>query len=450
MPASDEASPILPGLSPICGRPIVARFDGAQLSSDGGLLVLREVEQRLGIARRLAGCIVDPRSAERILHQLEEIIRFRMLMIAAGYEDGSDADSLRTDPMFKLAMDRLPEHAELCSQSTVSRAENLPDVRALLRMGRAMVDHYCASFRRVPRRIVLDIDDTFDAVHGGQQLRLFNAHYDEYSFQPIVVFDGDGRMIAAVLRPASRPTGRQIVAWLRRLIAALRANWPRVEILLRADSHYCTPEVLRFCRAERLDYALGVAPTTTLRKHITALEASTARRAAPSPTGGAKLRRFKEFYDCAASWDRVERIIARVEGGPQGVDTRFIVTSLDGVSGRTVYQDIYCARGQAENHIKAWKTHLAADRTSCCRASANQMRLFLHVGAYWLMWSLRALMPRRSSWRVAQFDTLRLRLIKLAARVDVLKRKVKLHLPWATPDQTIFALALARMPRLTI
>jgi len=450
MPASDEASPILPGLSPICGRPIVARFDGAQLSSDGGLLLLREVEQRLGIARRLAGCIVDPRSAERILHRLEEIIRFRMLMIAAGYEDGNDADSLRADPMFKLAMDRLPEHADLCSQSTVSRAENLPDVRALLRMGRAMVDHYCASFRNVPRRIVLDIDDTFDAVHGGQQLRLFNAHYDEYGFQPIVVFDGDGRMIAAVLRPASRPTGRQIVAWLRRLIAALRANWPRAAILLRADSHYCTPEVLRFCRAERLDYVLGVAPSTTLRKHITALEASTAKRAAPAPTGGAKLRRFKEFYDGAASWDRVERIIARVEGGPQGVDTRFIVTSLDGVSGRTVYQDIYCARGQAENHIKAWKTHLAADRTSCCRASANQMRLFLHVGAYWLMWSLRALMPRRSSWRVAQFDTLRLRLIKLAARVDVLKRKVKLHLPWATPDQTIFALALARMPRLTI
>jgi len=448
MPASDEATPILPGLSPICGRPIAARFDGALLSSDGGLLALREVEQRLGIARRLAGCIVDPRAPERVVHGLDEIIRFRMLMIAAGYEDGNDADSLRADPLFKLAMDRLPEHGDLCSQSTVSRAENLPDIRTLLRMGRAMVDHYCASFRQVPRRIVLDIDDTFDAVHGAQQLRLFNAHYDEYGFQPIVVFDGDGRMIAAVLRPASRPTGRQIVAWLRRLMATIRANWPRVEILLRADSHYCTPEVLRFCRAERLDYVLGVAPTITLRRHVAALEASTAGRAATA--SGAKLRRFKEFYDGAASWDRVERIIARVEAGPRGVDTRFIVTSLDGVRGRTVYQDIYCARGQAENHIKAWKTHLAADRTSCCRATANQMRLFLHVGAYWLMWSLRALMPRRSSWRVAQFDTLRLRLIKLAATVEVVKRMVRLHLPRATPDQAIFALALTRMPRLTI
>jgi hypothetical protein len=448
MPATVESTPFLPGLSPVCGKPIVARFDTAQMSSDGGLLALREVEQRLGIAQRLAACMSDPRAPERIMHGLDEIIRFRMLMIAAGYEDGNDADALRGDPMFKLAMERLPDHADLCSQSTVSRTENLADARALLRMGRAMVDHYCHSFRKVPRRIVLDIDDTFDAVHGGQQLRLFNAHYNEYGFQPIVVFDADGRMIAAVLRPACRPDGRQIVKWLRRLIAALRENWPRVEIMLRADSHYCTPEVLRFCRARKLDYTLGVAPTTTLRKHIITLEQSTAVRNAAKD--GEKLRRFKEFYDCPASWDRVERIIARVEAGPQGVDTRFIVTSLDGISGRTVYQDIYCARGQAENHIKAWKTHLAADRTSCCRASANQMRLFLHVGAYWLMWSLRALMPRRSSWRVAQFDTLRLRLIKLAVRVHVLKRQIRLHLPRATPDQAIFALVLTRMSRLIV
>ncbi|EQD42795.1 transposase, IS4 family protein, partial [mine drainage metagenome] len=245
MSATDDATPILPGLSPACGRAIEARFDGGLMSSDGGLLMLREVERRLGIARRLAACIDDPRAPVRIRHGLDEVIRFRMLMIAAGYEDGNDADSLRTDPLFKLAMERLPEDAALCSQSTVSRAENLPDRHALLRMGQAMVEHYCQSFRQVPRRIVLDIDDTFDAMHGGQQLRLFNAHYDEYSFQPIVVFDGEGRMVAALLRPACRPSGRQIVFWLHRLIAALRANWPRVEILLRADSHYCTPEVLR-------------------------------------------------------------------------------------------------------------------------------------------------------------------------------------------------------------
>ncbi|MGI4807331.1 MAG: IS1380 family transposase, partial [Janthinobacterium lividum] len=394
MPVKVESTPMLPGLSPVRGKTIEARFDAACMSSDGGLLALREIEQRLAIAQRLADCIPDRRDRTRVTHDLDAIIRTRMLMIAAGYEDGNDADRLRRDPMFKLAMGRLPDEGDLCSQPTISRLENSPDARALLRMGRAMVEHYCQSLRQVPRRIVLDIDDTFDAVHGGQQLRLFNAHHDEYGFQPIVVFDGDGRMIAALLRPASRPSGQQIVRWLHRLISAIRGHWPRVQIMLRADSHYCTPEVLRFCRAKGLDYTLGVAPTSTLRKHVLGLEESTAARAA-TLTDGTKLRRFKEFHDAAASWDRVERIIARVEAGPQGADTRFIVTSLDRPSGRTVYQDIYCARGQAENHIKAWKTHLAADRMSCCRASANQFRLFLHVGAYWLMWSLRTLMPRR-------------------------------------------------------
>jgi hypothetical protein len=199
-------------------------------------------------------------------------------------------------------MERLPEAGDLCSQATISRTENLPGPRALLRMGLAMVEHYCTSFRAVPNRIVLDIDDMFDAAHGQQQLCFFNAHHDEYGFQPIVVFDGDGRMVAAVLRPACRPSGRQIVKWLRRMIDAIRSHWPRTAILLRGDSHYCTPEVLRFCRALGLDYVLGVAPTTTLRKHVTALEASTAARAAQVP--GDKARRFKEFHDGAASWDR--------------------------------------------------------------------------------------------------------------------------------------------------
>ncbi len=202
----------------------------------------------------MAACITDPRDPERVVHGLDEIIRFRLLMIAAGYEDGNDADRLRTDPMFRLAMARLGDEAELCSQPTISRLENLPDTRALLRMGRAMVDLYCASFRQVPSKIVLDVDDTFDAVHGERQMRLFNAHYDEYGFQPIVEFDGEGRFVTAVLRPAKRPSGREIGAFLRRLVRQLRANWPRVEILLRADSHYCAPEVLRWCRANKVNY----------------------------------------------------------------------------------------------------------------------------------------------------------------------------------------------------
>jgi Transposase DDE domain group 1 len=437
----------LPGLSPVSGKTIVAKFDGGLLSSDGGILVLREVEQRLRVADRMAACIKDPRAPDQITHSLADIIRFRLLMIAAGYEDGNDASSLRGDPMFKMALDLSPSDRELCSQSTISRLENLPDARALLRMGRAMVDLYCESFRQVPKRITLDIDDTFDAVHGGQQLRLFNAHYDEYGFQPIVVFDGEGRFITALLRPAKRPGGKEIRAFLRRLLRAIRANWPKTQIMLRGDSHYCCPEVLDFCRAEGLDYILGVAPTTTLRRHIGDLEASVKARYEAAPKQG-KARRFREFYDGAASWSRVERIIARVEAGAEGPDTRFVVTNLKKRNARGLYEDVYCRRGQAENNIKSWKTHLAADRTSCTRATANQLRLFLHAGAYWLMWGMRTSMPKRSMWSVAQFDTLRLRFIKIAARVVEMKTMIRVHLPTSCPGQDILRFALGRILRL--
>jgi hypothetical protein len=436
----------LPGLSPVSGKSVVAKFDGGLLSSDGGVLMLREIEQWLRVADRLAGCIEDPRVPDQITHTLADIIRFRLLMIAAGYPDGNDANNLRIDPIFKMAHDLAPSDRELCSQSTISRLENLPDARALLRMGRALIDLYCGSFRQVPKRITLDIDDTFDAVHGGQQLRLFNAHYDEYGFQPIVVFDGEGRFVTAVLRPAKRPGGKEVRAFLRRLLRAIRANWPNTEILLRADSHYCSPEVLDWCRANGLDYILGVAPTTTLRRHIGDLEASTKARFEAASKNG-KARRFKEFFDGAASWSRVERIIARVETGADGTDTRFIVTNLDTRSARVLYEDVYCRRGQAENHIKSWKTHLAADRTSCTKATANQLRLFLHAGAYWLMWGLRVSMPKRSMWRAAQFDTLRLRLIKIAARVVEMKTMIWVHLPTSCPAQDILRLSLGRIPR---
>lgn len=321
----------LSGLSSVGGKSVVARFDGGMLSSNCGVLVLAEVEKRLRVADRLARCIDDPRCPDQVVHSLADMIGFRMKMIAAGYEDGNDANRLRSDPVFKMAQDALPSGRDLASQSTICRLENLPGVRELVAMGRAMIDLYCASFRQVPKRIVLDIDDTFDAVHGGQQLRLFNAHYDEYGFQPIVVFDGAGRFVSAILRPARRPSGAEICPHLRRLVRAIRSNWPNTRILIRADSPYCGPQVIDWCRANGVDFILGVAPTTTLREHVAHLEATTlARFEASAKT--AKVRRFKEFFDGAASWSRVERIIARVEVGAKGADTRFIVTNLASVA----------------------------------------------------------------------------------------------------------------------
>ena len=205
---------------------------------------------------------------------------------------------------------RLPGERDLCSQSTISRLKNLPDRRMLLRMARAMIGLYCASFAQVPKRITLDIDDTFDAVHGGQQLRLFNAHYDEYGFQPIVVFDGAGRFVAAVLRPARRPNGREIAAHLRRLIRELRTHWPRVKILICGASHYCAPEVLDLCRARGVDFVPGLAGNATLRRHVTTLEQSTIARA--DQNSSTKVRRSRSS---TTPWDFGPGLPARGDGG---------------------------------------------------------------------------------------------------------------------------------------
>ena len=428
-----------PRLSPLNSKPILLGFDGADMSSDAGLTLLREIERKAGLAQRLAGCLYDPRDPVKVQHRLCDIIRFRIMMIGAGYEDGNDANALRHDPSFRIALERGPETgAALCSQPTISRMENLPDARALIRMGREMVRFYCQSFARAPGRIVLDIDDTFDAVHGHQQLRLFSAFYDEFGFQPIVVFDGEGRLVGTLLRPARRPKGAESAAHIRRLIRQIRAHWPKTEILLRADSHYCTPEVLDLCDRLGLRYIFGLSKNGRLAQNISALEASTAARYARTP--GQKLRRFKTFSYAARSWSKPRRVIARVELGPMGRDTRYIVTNLEGGRGKHLYEKLYSARGQAENHIKAWKTHLASDRTSCSKANANQMRLMLHGCAYLLWWKLRAACPRKSPWRHAQFDTLRLHLVKLAATIVEKKTRIIVTLPASCPRRGLLHL----------
>jgi hypothetical protein len=427
-----------PVLSPVNGKPVMLNFDGAEMSSDAGLTLLREVERRHDLAGLVSSCLMDLRDPGKTRHSLEDIIRFRIMMIAAGYEDGNDAADLRDDPAFKLVLERGPETgAALCSQPTISRMENLADTRALIRMAHEMVRFYCASFARPPQQIVLDIDDTFDVAHGHQQLRLFNAYYDEYGFQPIVVFDGDGRLVGAVLRPARRPTGKEAAAHIRRLIRQIRRHWPRTEVLLRADSHYGTPEVLDLCDTLGLRYVFGLSKNARLRAPVQTLEASTVERYARK---GRKLRRFKSFFYAARSWSKERRVIARVEVGPMGRDTRFIVTNLMGGRGKHLYEKTYSARGQAENHIKGWKSHLASDRTSCSKASANQMRLMLHGCAYWLWWTLRAACPKRSPWRRAQFDTLRLHLVKLAATIVEKKTRIVMTLPASCPHQSLIRL----------
>ena len=253
MHAEVDLSLPLPGLSPVCGKPVVARFDGGQLSSDGGILLLAQVERRLGIAERLARCIEDPRAPDQIRHEVAEMIRFRALAIAAGYPDANDCDVLRKDAAFKMAVGRLPETgADLCSQPTMTRLENLPGPVALKRMMAAMVELFCDSFEQVPRRIVLDIDDTEDRAYGQQQLSFFNAHHDSRCFMPIHIYEAiSAKPVAVFLRPGKTPDGMEVCLVLRHVVRAIRARWPRVDILIRGDSHYGRPEAMAWCERNR-------------------------------------------------------------------------------------------------------------------------------------------------------------------------------------------------------
>src|SRR3954447_14832110 len=353
--------------APVVGKEVRVAFDGGRLTSDAGVLVLAGIERRLGIAERLARCIEDPRSPDRVHHTLAEMIRFRVLLIAAGYPDANDCDVLRSDAAFKMAVGRAPESGrDLCSQPTMCRLENLPTITALKRMMAAMVELFCDSFEEVPRRIVLDIDDTEDRVHGAQELALFHAHYDGRCFLPIHVYEATtGKPVVVILRPGKTPDGTEVMLVLRHLIRRIRARWPKVDVLVRGDSHYGRPEAMGWCERNRVAYIFGLAGNKVLLRRVAAL----AEEAAVSRIeGGAdKVRRFGEFAYGAETWGVERRVIARVEASDKGADSRFVVTNLAGTP-RWLYEVVYCARGQAGNLVKAHKRHLASDRTSCTKA----------------------------------------------------------------------------------
>jgi DDE family transposase len=439
-----EQDTLLPfDLPAVARKKVSVGFDGGQLSSDAGVLILRDVERHLGLATRLAGCLRDRRVAGRIDHGLEEMLRLRMFAIAAGYEDANDCDKLRHDPVFKMAVGRAPESGEaLCSQPTLSRLENAPSRIEIARLMAAMVEQFCASWKRVPRSIVLDIDDTVDAVHGHQQLALFNAHYDERCFLPIHIYEGNtGKPVAVILRSGKTPSGVEVRTILKHVIGHIRRHWPKVQILVRGDSHYGRDEAMSWCEANGIDYIFGLAGNDVLAAMLhPAADALCVKRAL---SGAPKLRRCSKLRYGAKSWDEPRRVVARLEATRLGLDIRYVVTSLMGAAGH-LYETVYCARGQAENFIKLHKAQLASDRTSCRDPKANQFRLILHTAAYWLLYTTRAAAPRRSYWARAEFNTLRLRLIKIAARVVEGAARIRLWLPTACPDADIFRMLAGR------
>ena len=430
-------------LPAVCRKKVSVAFDGGSLSSDGGVLVLRDVERGLGLAERLASCLVERRDAARIDHKMIEMLRWRMFLIAAGYEDAVDCDSLRGDPVFKMAVGRLPESGQaLCSQPTMSRVENAPTKIEVARMMVAMVDLFCASWARPPQAITLDIDDTLDRVHGYQQLSLFNAHYDERCFLPIHIYEAaSGKPVAVILRPGKTPGGAEVRTIIKHVTRRLRRHWPATRICWRGDSHYARLEAMDWCEENGVDYIFGLAGNDVLDARIRQVADDLCVRRAEA--GEDKRRTWTAFDYAAKSWAKPRRVIARLEATARGFDARYIVTTLKG-SPERLYETDYCARGQAENFIKLHKTQLASDRTSCRSPRANQFRLILHTAAYWLLHTLRAAAPAASSWATAEFTTLRLCLIKVAARVSEGAARIRIRLPSAYPDKALFRLLAGR------
>src|SRR5271170_1508177 len=341
---------ILPFSFPaVQAKKVTAAFDGGRLTSNGGVMLLAMAERRLALADKLARVFPDRRDPTRVVHSLVDMFRARMFAICCGYEDADDLDHLRSDPAFKLACGRLPDTGrDLCSQPTLSRLENAPRLRDVIRLTYTLVDAWMDSYPCEPASVTLDIDDTCDVVHGHQQLSLFNAHYDEHCFLPIHVYDTEkSRPVAVVLRPGKTPGGVEVRAHLRRLVRHIRTRWQKTRITFRGDGHYARPEAMTWCENNGIDYIFGLSGTKPRHQ--------------------------------AKSWDRERRTVARIEATTLGLDIRFVVTCLDVGSAEWIYDSLYCARGQAENLIKLHKTQLASDRTSCRSALANQVRLVLHT-----------------------------------------------------------------------
>jgi hypothetical protein len=431
------------GFPAIRRKKVTAAFDGGRLTSDGGVLLLAAVERDLGIAERFAGLIADPRNPAFITHSVADILRARMLAIACGYEDADDLDYLRDDPGFKLACGRLPDSgANLCSQPTVSRWENAPTLREVIKLTYAMVDLYCASYARPPHAVTLDIDDTVDVVHGHQQLSLFNAHYDERCFLPIHVYDtAMSRPVAVLLRPGKTPSGLEIRNHLRRLIRRIRQYWPHTRLTIRGDGHYGRPEIMAWCEANDIDYVFGLPGNKVLDRLVEpAADDLRVRRAEEQ---AAIVRGYTETRYGAKSWHCQRRVAARIEATTKGLDIRMIVTNIAGGNAEWLYDTLYCARGQAENLIKLHKGQLASDRTSCRSPLANQVRLVLHTGAFWLMLGLRDAIPKPQALACAEFTTLRTRLLKIGARIVETVSRVRIAFAAAHPEAALFA-SLAR------
>ena len=451
------------------GRRVVAAFDGGAVTSDAGALLLRETDRAIRLIERVAACFSDGRDPGQLIHALPTLVGQRIVAIALGYEDVNDHDRLRFDPVLALFGDsfeaKRKDCAPLAGKSTMNRLEHAPgdggdryhkigcDREALQDV---FVDVFLDAHGKAPREIVLDLDASCDPLHGHQEGRFFHGYYDCYCYLPLYVFCGR-QLLAAKLRRSNIDAAAGAKDEVARIIARIRRRWPKVRILLRADSGFAREELMAWCEEQRVDYLFGLARNSRLLDEI-AIDLAWAE--AEHQETGKPARRFKDFfYATRDSWSRRRRVIGKAEHLAKGANPRFIVTSLKrkAIDAQTLYEQVYCARGEMENRIKECQLDLGAcpragrrpdpwaDRTSTATMAANQLRLWFSSFAYVLLEALRRIGLPHTELAQATCGTIRLKLLKLGARVTVSVRRIKIAIASACPHHAEFALAHARL-----
>lgn len=456
---------------PLGSRQVTAAFDGGTITSDGGALLLRELESRTGLLSRMAGCFDDHRDPELVEHSVEELLKQRVFALALGYEDLNDHDELRSDPLLATLVgkrdplgqervDRRDRGKALAGKSTLNRLELTPvGARATSRYKKIVARHgdleswFVEAFLQLtpqaPEEIVLDLDATDDPLHGHQLGRFFHGYYQHYCYLPLYVFCGE-HLLCAKLRPADIDAAAGSVKVVDEIVRQIRRVWPDVRIILRGDSGFCRENLMSWCEAGGVDYLFGLAKNARLRRIIGRQmhEAQLAFEAT-----GQACRQFTEFsYQTRKSWSRARRVVGKAEHLAKGANPRFVVTSLTSQESdaRALYEDRYCARGDMENRIKEQQLCLFADRTSCQTMRANQLRLWLSSAAYVLLAALRQYGLAGSELARARCDTIRLKLLKIGAVVRVTVRRVRVSLSGSYPYQELFRQVLDNLRQWTV
>lgn len=451
-------------------REVVAQFDGGDITTDAGGLLLREVEQRTGIIRQFATCFRDYRDPRFIEFTVEELVAQRVYGIGLGYEDLNDHDRLRSDPALAVMVGKEDLKGEqrrleqdrgkaLAGKSTLNRLElgsaafSIDPYKRIGRdeeaIDRLLVDHFLQAHDKPPSQIILDADATDDPLHGNQEGRFFHGYYGQYCYLPLYIFCGEF-LLCARLRPSNIDASAGVIDELKRIVAQIREKWPKVKIVLRGDSGFCREDILAWCESNAVDYVIGLAKNAVLIRHIDK-ELEKAHKKFQKTGQAARL--YKEFqYRTQDSWSRKRRVIGKAEHLEKGSNPRFVVTSLPSrqLGGPYIYQHIYCARGDMENRIKEQQLGLFADRTSTATMSANQLRLYFSSVAYVLMHDLRRLGLKGTALANAQCTTIRLKLLKIGAQLQVTVRRIWFRMASAYPYADIFGDAFANLHKLPL